>query len=90
MLELGLDKVKLILDRTNVYLDFVGVYGRTALMMASCKDKEDLDLIEFLSDQGIDVNRQDDYGLTALCYAVRSCLSKVIKFLLDRDDRQHT
>ena len=55
-------------------------------MMACSMDKEDLELIEFLLDQGIDVNRRDADGLTAFCYAVRNGRSKVIKFLLDRDD----
>jgi ankyrin repeat protein len=83
---LGLDKVKLILDRTNVDPNFVGVHGLTALMMACSVDKEDLDLIEFLLDQGIDVNRQDHDGMTPFCHAVHNGRSKVVKFLLDRDD----
>jgi ankyrin repeat protein len=85
-MRLGLDKVKLILDRTNVDSDIVGFDGRTALMMACSMEKEDLELIEFLLDQGIHVNRRDADGLTAFCYAVRDGRSKVIKFLLDRDD----
>ena len=85
-MRLGLDKVKLILDRTNVDPDIVGFDGYTALMMACSMDKEDLELIEFLLDQGIDVNRRDADGMTALCYAICYGRSKVIKFLLDRDD----
>jgi ankyrin repeat protein len=85
-MRLGLDKVKLILDRTNADPNIVGFDGRTALMMACSMDKEDLELIEFLLDQGIDVNRRDADGMTALCYAIRDDRSKVIKFLLDRDD----
>ena len=84
---LGLDKVKLILDRTNVDPNFVGFYGLTALMMACSVDKEDLDLIEFLLDQGIDVNQRDHDGMTSFCHAVHNGRSKVVKFLLDRDDQ---
>ena len=85
-MRLGLDKVKLILDRTNVDPDFVGVEGGTALMNACSADEEALDLIEFLLDQGVDANRQDAEGLTAFCYAVIYDRYKVIKFLLNRDD----
>jgi ankyrin repeat protein len=81
---LGLDKVKLILNRSNVDPDFVGANGYTALMKACFM--EDLDLIEFLLDQGIDVNRRNANGKTAFCHAVYHCNSKVIKLLLDQDD----
>ena len=84
---LGLDKVKLLLDR-NVDPDFLGAQGRTAFMIAcSMPNKQDLDLIEFLLDQGIDGNRQDAFfGETAFhCAVTRGC-SKVLEFLLDRDD----
>jgi ankyrin repeat protein len=83
---LGLDKVKLLLDR-NVDPDLVGAHGTTAFMIAcSLDDKQDLDLIEFLLDQGIDGNRQDAFGRTAFHHAVISGCSKVVEFLLDRDD----
>ena len=85
---LGLDKVKLILNRSNVDPDFAGDNGYTALMTACFMNefKEDLDTIEFLLDQGIDVNRRDANGTTAFCHAVRSCHPKVIKLLLDQDN----
>ena len=77
---LGLDKVKLILDRTNIDPDLMGAYGRTPLMMACSMEGEDLELIEFLLDQGIDANRYDANRNTAFYYAVKSGRSKVIKF----------
>jgi hypothetical protein len=40
---LGLDKVKLILDRTNIDPDLMGAYGRTPLMMACSMEGEDLE-----------------------------------------------
>jgi ankyrin repeat protein len=83
---LGLDKVKLILDRSNVDPNIVSPMGRTALMMACSMEKGDLDLIEFFLDQGIDINRQDANGMTAFCWAVNSGCSKVVKLLIDRDD----
>jgi ankyrin repeat protein len=73
-----------ILDRTNVDPDFVGAGGRTALIKACATDKEDLELIEFLLDQGVDVYRRDHKGKTAFVHAIRRCRSKVIKFFLDR------
>ena len=93
---LGFDKVKLILDRTDIDPDFVGFDGHTALMLAcssimaySMDEEENLKLIEFLLNQNIDVNRRDNHGLTAFCYAAVRCNSKVITLLLDRDDINH-
>jgi ankyrin repeat protein len=86
---LGLDKVKLILNRSNVDPDFVGANGYTALITTCLINnfKKDLDLIEFLLDQGIDVNRRDAIdGTTAFCHAVDHCHPKVIKLLLDQDN----
>ena len=83
---LGLDKVKLILDRSNVDPNIVSPTGRTAIMIACSMEKGDLDLIEFFLHQGIDINRQDAGGRTAFCWAVNSGCSKVVKLLLDRDD----
>ena len=89
---LGLDKVKLILDRTNVDPNLAGSHGQTVLINACFSPKNDADLIEFLLDhEGIDVNRQDHNGMTAFGYAVlRQSYGyhhpKVINFLLDRDD----
>ena len=84
---LGLDKVKLILDRTNVNPDFVGTDGHTAFIIACRTEDENIELIEFLVEQGINVNRQAGTSmLTGFCYAVLYGHSKVIKFLLTLDD----
>lgn len=57
--------MKSLLDRSNVDLNFAGGYcRRTALMQAIYA--KDLDVIKFLLDQGIDVNAQDSWGMTAL------------------------
>jgi hypothetical protein len=53
-------------------------------MIACCAGHEGLDLIEFLLDQGINVNRRG--GFVMFCQADYFGRSKVIKFLLDRDD----
>jgi uncharacterized protein len=87
---LGLDKVKLILDRTNVNPDFVGTGGHTAFIIACRTEHENLELIEFLVEQGINVNRQGGASmLTGFCYAVFHGRFKIIKFLLNRDDVDH-
>ena len=87
---LGLDKVKLILDRPNVNPDFVGAHGRSAFILACWAEHENLELIEFLVDRGININRRADVSmLTGFCRAISLGHSKVIKFLLDRDDMDH-
>jgi ankyrin repeat protein len=84
---LGLDKVKLILDRTNVNPDIVGAHGRSAFILACRAEHENLELIEFLVDRGINVNRRAGVSmLTGLCEAIFYGYSKVIKFLLNRDN----
>ena len=46
-------------------------------------------MIELLLGQDIDVNRQNNYGVTAFYHAVDRGHYKVIKLLLDRDDIDH-
>ncbi|KAN0077919.1 Ankyrin repeat-containing domain protein [Elaphomyces granulatus] len=84
---LGRDIVKSLLDRSNVNLNFVGgISGCTALMFATYSD--DVDVMEFLLDQGIDVNAQDSRGMTALGHATGYAQNiQAVKVLLDwRDD----
>ena len=84
---LDLDKVKLILDRTNVNPDFVGAHGRSAFILACRAEHENLEVIEFLVDRGININRQAGVSmLTGLCEAIFYGNSKVIKFLLNREN----
>jgi Ankyrin repeats (3 copies) len=78
---LGFDKMKAILDHTNIDFDFVGIDGRTALIAACYMDKEE---IEFLLDQSIDINQRVNTDMTTFDWAVRFCRSKVINLLLGR------
>jgi ankyrin repeat protein len=84
---LGRDIVKLLLSRPNVDPNVAEVAtGHTALMKACEIIPEDPGMVEFLLDQGVEVNRKDALGRTALWHAILNGQSKVIKVLLDRED----
>ena len=60
--------------------------GRTALMEV-CQREEGLDLVKLLLDkEGINLNKQDDSGYTALSLAVESDNFEAAKLLLARPD----
>jgi ankyrin repeat protein len=83
----GLDIAKSLLNRPDVDLNFQGPHRATALMWAlSGYHKADPEMIKFLLDQeGIDVNRRDTSGYTALHLAVSFSL-KAVELLLKRKD----
>lgn len=57
--------------------------GKTALMHACDQKGHTTDTIAELIYYGLDVNAQDDKGLTALMYAVKAKRSDAINYLLD-------
>jgi ankyrin repeat protein len=74
---LGRDIVKSLLSRPNVDPNIAGAYtGYTALMKACSIIPKDLDVVEFLL-EGIEVNRRDVFGQTALCHAILNGQSNV-------------
>ncbi|KAN0074268.1 Ankyrin repeat-containing domain protein [Elaphomyces granulatus] len=87
---LGRDFVKLLLSRPNVDLNAANkATGHTALMKACgiiAEDPGNAGMVEFLLDQGVEVNQKDTFGRTALWHAILNGQSKIIKVLLDRED----
>jgi ankyrin repeat protein len=81
------DIVKLLLDRPDINPNFVGGRGRTALICAVDNiiyyNPEVVKLL--LNQKGIDVNKQDNSGSTALCRVAFGCV-EAAKLLLDRED----
>jgi ankyrin repeat protein len=76
--------VKLLLDCPDTDPDLVMEGGRSALMLAATSKSEMV--INLLLDRGgIDVNRQDDLGRTALGEAARFKCFENVKLLLGRD-----
>jgi ankyrin repeat protein len=75
------DVVKLLLDHPSIDPNFMA-NGQTALMLAWQADMVKL----LLEREGIEVNRQDSFGLTALCKAAFRGHSEIGKLLLERED----
>ncbi|KAN0074269.1 Ankyrin repeat-containing domain protein [Elaphomyces granulatus] len=85
---LGRDIVKLFLSRPNVDPNVANENMCHTVLMKACSElfPEDPGMVEFLLDQGVEVNRKDAYGRTALWHAIHTGHSKTIKVLLDRED----
>ena len=64
-----------------------GNEGMTALMWATYN--EDLDLMEWLIEEGADINEQSHFGATALMHACEHLKYKAATFLLEYDKEAH-
>ena len=64
-----------------------GYNGMTALMWAA--HNEDLDLLEWLIDEGADINEQENFGQTALMQCMENLKFKSAKYLLEFDLEKH-
>lgn len=73
--------MELLLDR-GAEIDAKS-YGETALLKASKKGVNDVNLVQILLDYGADTNIQDSKGNTALYYAALNRNMKMIDLLLD-------
>ena len=75
--------LKLFLNETKINIDITDELGNTALINAS--DKGNLEIVNFLINNGADINYQNKQGLTPAMKATERNNFYIVKFLLDKN-----
>lgn len=78
-----LEIFKYLLKQGNVNINSVGYLGMTALSLASIEESN-LEMFEYLLENGADVNVQNDDGSTALMIASLYGNLEMVKYLLEK------
>lgn len=73
-------EVKRILDINDFNINCTDCYGHTGLFFVSSKGFNEI--AELLIEKGVDINRQNDRGFTALMYAARGDNSHIVNLLI--------
>lgn len=74
-------KIKEIIEDNNITVDTDMVFKRRILHYASFHNN--IELVHYLINQGVDIHYKDELGLNALAYAIENNATKTAKLLLE-------